>query len=180
MVNTNISKSEKIVANTRVEKIVSKFVPPCLHKPLFCSCYPSTFMAPKKIKNLKLKMKTCPILMFLMDWSMTTRPADLQLGLWQGGLFIIKSILLVEIDQWPLPSTAIVATELCLVGLTSVMVTTTVVCCHLQMDRTNVNIPGLVMVMVLWCEMWEWRGEAQDTTLSPELLELLQTKWETL
>ena len=29
MVNTNISKSEKIVANTRVEKIVSKFEPPC-------------------------------------------------------------------------------------------------------------------------------------------------------
>ena len=28
MVNTNISKSEKIVANTRVEKIVSKFEPP--------------------------------------------------------------------------------------------------------------------------------------------------------
>ena len=28
MVNTNISKSEKIVANTRVEKIVSKFGPP--------------------------------------------------------------------------------------------------------------------------------------------------------
>ena len=28
MVNTNISKSEKIVANTRVEKIVSKFKPP--------------------------------------------------------------------------------------------------------------------------------------------------------
>ena len=30
MVNTNISKSEKIVANTRVEKIVSKFEPPCI------------------------------------------------------------------------------------------------------------------------------------------------------
>ena len=30
MVNTNISKSEKIVANTRVEKIVSKFEPPCM------------------------------------------------------------------------------------------------------------------------------------------------------
>lgn len=31
MVNTNISKSEKIVANTRVEKIVSKFEPPWKH-----------------------------------------------------------------------------------------------------------------------------------------------------
>ena len=30
MVNTNISKSEKIVANTHVENIVSKFEPPCV------------------------------------------------------------------------------------------------------------------------------------------------------
>ena len=29
MVNTNISESEKIAANTRVEKIVIKFEPPC-------------------------------------------------------------------------------------------------------------------------------------------------------
>ena len=29
MVNTNISESEKIAANTRVEKIVIKFGPPC-------------------------------------------------------------------------------------------------------------------------------------------------------
>ena len=30
MVNTNISESEKIAANTRVEKIVIKFEPPCI------------------------------------------------------------------------------------------------------------------------------------------------------
>ena len=43
-------------------------------------------------------------------------------------------------------SPAIVATDLCLVVLTSLMVTTTAVFHHLQMDRNNVNIPGLVMV----------------------------------
>ena len=74
---------------------------------------------------------------------MTTRTAD---PLWRGErlecslmTMITSNILCVVINQYTMATTpAIVATELCLVMLTSVVVTTTVVFLHLQMDRTNV------------------------------------------
>ena len=60
---------------------------------------------------------------------------------------IITNILSVVINQClsGVPIPAIVATELCLVVLTSVMVTTTAVFHHLQMDRTNVNILAVTL-----------------------------------
>ena len=54
---------------------------------------------------------------------------------------ITTDILCVVINQCTPGTLAIVATELCLVMRTSRMVTTTAVCLHLQMDRTNANIP---------------------------------------
>ena len=53
---------------------------------------------------------------------------------------ITMNILYVMINQWDMEEPAFVATELCLVRLTSMMVITAAVCLHLQMDRNNVNI----------------------------------------